>query len=440
VAANRYQLDDNQPYLFKTTDFGKTWTRIDSGIARDQFTRVIREDPERRGLLYVGTERGVWVSFDDGADWQPLQRNLPPVPVHDLEITRGDLVAATHGRSFWILDDLSPLRQLSDAVVRSVMHLFTPRDVYRARFVGGPDNGARHLAGPPRAGNPPSGAVVYYWLGADGDSVTLEFLDAKGRVLRSFASRSSARGGSSTASEDDDRSARVPNARGLQTFVWDLRMPDPVAFEGMVLWAGHPAGARVVPGRYSVRLTVNGHSEIRSFELLADPRSSATQAELEEQFALTSRIDDTLSAANEAVRTIRNVKTRLVIAESRLRPGYAEKFRALARPLADSLSHIEERLYQVQSRSSEDPLNFPIQLNDKLAALASYVDDGNGRPTAQDYEVFDELATQLARELRAFRTTLRALDRVNALLGDAGVAAIEPSSAELPQPPSPIRE
>jgi hypothetical protein len=439
VAANRYQLDDNEPYLYKTTDFGKTWARIDAGIARDQFTRVIREDPARRGLLYVGTERGVWVSFDDGADWQPLQLNLPPVPVHDLSVTQGDLVAATHGRSFWILDDLSPLRQLSREIASASAHLFEPRDVYRARFVGGADNGAQHLAGPPRAGNPPSGAVVYYWLGAGGEPVTLEFLDANRRVLRTFASRPSA-GSDASAADGGDHQTRVPNARGLNTFAWDLRMPDPLDFRGMVLWAGHPTGARVVPGRYSVRLTVDGHSEARSFDLLADPRSHATQAELEEQFALASRIDDTLSAANEAVRTIRNVRTQLAAAKPRLDPDHAREFRALARPLVDSLARIEETIHQVHSRSSEDPLNFPIRLNDKLAVLASYVDDGNGRPTAQSYEVFDELATQLGGELRALRNTLRALDRVNALLANAGLPAIVPSSAELPQPSSLIRE
>ena len=187
VAANRYQMDDLRPYLYKTTDYGKHWTSIANGIPATEFTRVIREDPERRGLLYVGTERSVWVSFDDGAHWQSLRRNLPLVPVHDLAIKNGDLVAATHGRGFWVLDDIAPLRQLSPDVVGRDAFLFTPRPVYRATFSGGPTNGAQHDAGPPKAGNPRSGAVVYYWLKSPNDTVALDFLDAAGRVIRSFS-------------------------------------------------------------------------------------------------------------------------------------------------------------------------------------------------------------------------------------------------------------
>ncbi|HEV2748930.1 MAG TPA: glycosyl hydrolase [Gemmatimonadales bacterium] len=434
VAANRYQMDDLHPYLYKITDYGKHSTPIVTGISPTEFTRVIREDPERRGLLYVGTERGVWVSFDDGAHWQSLLRNLPAVPVHDLAVKDGDLVAATHGRGFWILDDISSLRQLTPAVVAQGAHLFTPRHVYRASFSGGPTNGAQHDAGPPKAANPRAGAIVYYWLASPRQPITLDFLDARGTVIRSFTSRPDSARDSTAVPGDVEvprrREPRVPNAAGLNTFAWDLRQPDPVAFHGMVLWAGNPVGARVVPGSYAVRLTVNGRSQTRRFTVLRDPRSRATPADVAAQFALLTRINDTLSAANSAVRTIRNVKAQLSAHEAQLPEEARAEYRGSAAALADSLSRIEEAIYQVRTKASEDPLNYPIGLNDKLAALANSVGDGTTRPPAQDYAVFDELATRLATQLLALRGELGALGPVNVILQRAGLSSIVPSTEE----------
>ena len=436
VAANRYQLDDQRPYLYRTIDYGKHWTLIVAGIPGEEFTRVIREDPERRGLLYAGTERGVWVSFDDGAKWQSLRRNLPLVPVHDLAVKEGDLVAATHGRAFWILDDISPLRQLQPEIARGDAHLFVPRRVSRASFRGGATNGAQHDAGPPKAANPPSGALVYYWLKQAHEPVKLDFLDAHGAVIRSFASAADSGKDSTKATADEDaelpqrREPHAPNKAGLNRFSWDLRYPHPVDFHGMVLWAGLPDGARVVPGTYGVRLTVNGHSETRRFALLADPRSRASQTELVSQLALLTRIGDTLSAANNAVRTIRNVQSQLAARGAQLPASRATAYRAMATALADALSRVEGAIYQARSRAAEDPLNFPIRINDKLAELLSYVDNGNTRPTAQDYAVFRDLATQLARQLDAMHVTLRGLGPVNALLREAGLAEIVPSTDE----------
>jgi photosystem II stability/assembly factor-like uncharacterized protein len=440
VAANRYQMDDQHPYLYKTTDYGKHWTAITTGIPDGEFTRVIREDPERRGLLYAGTERGVWVSFDDGAHWQSLRRKLPIVPVHDLAVKNGDLVAATHGRGFWILDDISPLRQLEPALVRADAHLFAPRRVYRASFTGGPTNGARHDAGPPKAGNPPAGAMVYYWLPSAHVPVRLDFLDAHGTLIRSFISKTdSASDSASTASDAEDelprrRAPHASNKAGLNLFTWNLRRPDPVDFQGMVLWAGLPAGARVLPGTYAVRLTVNGHSQTKRFELLPDPRSRTTQADLAKQFALVEGITDTISAANNAVRTIRNVKAQLTVRETQLPAGSAREYHSLATALADSMSRIEETIYQVRTHASEDPLNYPIQLNDKLAELLTYVDNGNSRPTTQQYAVFHELSTRLGRQLAALHTELRMLDSLNAYLRTVGLAAIVPSTEEPARP------
>jgi hypothetical protein len=411
---------------------------------------VIREDPERRGLLYAGTERGVWVSFDDGAHWQSLRRKLPIVPIHDLAVKNGDLVAATHGRGFWILDDISPLRQLEPERVRRDAYLFAPRRVYRASFTGGASNGARHDAGPPKAGNPPAGAMVYYWLKNAHEPVKLDFLDAHGAVIRSFTSvADSGRDSTSAAADDDDelprrREPHAPNKAGLNRFAWDLRHPHPVDFAGMVLWAGLPVGPRVVPGTYAVRLTVNGHAQqTQRFVLLPDPRSRTTQADLVEQYALVDRIADTISAANNAVRTIRNVKAQLKMRETQVPAAGEREYRSLASALADSLSHIEETIHQVRTHASEDPLNYPIQLNDKLAELLAYVDNGNTRPTAQDHAVFQELSSRLARQLGALHAELRRLESVNAFLSTVGVGAIVPSTEELTRSgakPTPITE
>jgi hypothetical protein len=229
LAANRFQLDDFAPSLWKTSDFGATWTKIVAGIAPDEFTRVIREDPERRGLLYAGTERGVWVSVDDGANWQRLQRNLPPVPVHDLVVKEGDLVIGTHGRSFWVMDDISALRQMTAEVAARAVHLFAPRDAYRIEwggggFGGGGGGGAAAPASRPGL-NPPSGVTVYYRLASGGSPVALEFVAPDGSVVKRFTS-------------DSGATPRLQNRAGLNSFTWDMRYADAVTFPGMILWSG----------------------------------------------------------------------------------------------------------------------------------------------------------------------------------------------------------
>jgi photosystem II stability/assembly factor-like uncharacterized protein len=473
LAANRYQLDDMRPYLLKTTDYGRTWTPITTGIPETEFTRVIREDPVRRGMLFAGTERSVYVSFDDGAHWQSLRRNLPLVPVHDLAIAEGDLIAATHGRSFWILDDISALRQMTPTITQSAVHLFTPRKVYRATFFGGADAGA--AGHPPRAANPPSGAMVYYWLKSPGQKVTLDFLDAKGSVIRSFTSEqdsataadsvekartaaarrdSLTRAGVSadsirilertseeTAPAPEGRRGaarppRVPNKQGLNTFAWNLRYPDAARFEGMIFWAGDVQGPVAVPGTYAVRLTTGGQSQTAKFDVVKDPRTTATQRDLEEQFAFLVRIRDTLSAANNAVRTIRNVRAQVEQRAGALAAGDRDGLSRLTTPLLAKLAVIEDSIYQTKNRASQDPLNYPIRLNNKLAALAGVVASANGRPTAQSYTVFQTLTPKLDAELRALHAALAELTPVNAYLTSHGSTAIVPSTAELKKAPT----
>ena len=468
LAANRYQLDDMKPYLYRTDDYGATWTRISNGIPATEFTRVLREDPEKAGLLYAGTERGVWVSFDDGASWQSLRRNLPIVPIHDLTIKEGDLIAATHGRSFWILDDLSALRQLSPGVARETVHLFKPRKVYRATFGGGGGNGA--AGGHPSGANPPSGAVVYYSLSQPRQLVTMDFLDAQGKVIRSFTSqqdprvaadsiradsvraaradslrraglppdttvRSEARGEETPAEEGGPQRRppppRVANKAGLNMFAWNLRYPDASVFENMILWAGNIAGPVVLPGSYSVRLNVNGQHYTQTFSVVKDPRTTATDADLKEQFDLLMRIREKTSQANDAVKTIRNIKAQLADRGKRLTGDKATAYARVAAELSEKLSAVEGEIYQVKNQSSQDPLNYPIKLNNKIAALAGVVGSTDARPTSQSYTVFNDLSSQLDRQLQAMRGALIILPAINATLKQANLPPIVPSAEEI---------
>ncbi len=468
VAANRYQMDDLKPYIYRTTDFGRTWTLITSGISATEFVRAVREDPVRRGLLYAATERGIWVSFNDGTNWQSLRKNLPIVPVHDLVVKEGDLVAGTHGRSFWILDDLSALRQLSPAVTSRPAHLFKPRNVYRADFRGGGGTGA--AGGHPSGQNPPNGAVVYYWLKDKNQTVTLEFLDSKGSLIRKFTSlqdssvrmdslrtdsirrnredslrragvnpdsarRTEARGEETPGEDGPRRPApppRVPNKNGLNMFAWNLYYPDLVSFENLIMWAAGTQGPMAIPGQYTVRMTVGGEPvQSQTFSLLKDPRSRATQAELVEQFNFLRKIGDRVNDANNAVRTIRNLRAQLAARRAGLTDAQKLELDAVSTGMMTRLASIEAEIYQVKNQSGQDPLNYPIRLNNKIAALAGVVSSADARPTDQSYEVFNILSAQLDAHLAAIRTEMSALTAVNAKLKSLGTSEIVPGTAEI---------
>jgi len=416
VAATRYKLDDFRPYIFKTTDYGRTWRKLVVGIPDNHFIRVVREDPARRGLLYAGGEFGLYVSFDDGAGWQSLQRNLPIVPIHDLAVKDNDLVAATHGRSFWILDDLTPLHQLADSVARAARFLFTPRDPYRMGGGGGFGGGGA----PAGVGaNPPGGAVVFFYLQDKPDStvdVRLEFLDSRDSVIRRF----------STKPKDPGDSLKV--RAGMNRFVWNLRYPEASRFQGMIFWAGGTQGPVAVPGTYKVRLAAGDWSQTRSFALKKDPRVTTTAEDYQRQFDLLVRIRDRVTAANDAVKRIRDVKEALDGAATRARAMTAETGRRIAL-LADSikgrLSGVEAEIYQVKNRSSQDPLNYPIRLNNKIAALAGVVASADAAPTDQSVQVFEQLSAALQVQLDRLKAVLDAdIPAFNKLVKDSDVPAV----------------
>jgi photosystem II stability/assembly factor-like uncharacterized protein len=402
-AATRYKLDDFAPYIYKTTNYGKTWRRVVSGIPGDHFVRVVREDPDRRGLLYAGGEFGVYVSFDDGTSWQSLRLNSPVVPIHNLVVKDKDLVAATHGRGFWILDDLTPLHQLTQEVARSAHHLFQPRDALR--LTASSDNSHRMQFAP----NPPTGVVLrYYFREQPSEEVTLDILTEDGAVIRSFTgAEGEEEPDPSAAFFGGGQTSNIPTDAGMNQFAFNMRYDGFARFPGMIMWGARRSGPMAVPGTYQARLTVGDWSQTRTFQYRKDPRSVASQADLEEQFAFLMRIRDRVSEANDAVKEIRDIKSQLDGVVKRV-TGHAEAdtITEAARGLTTRLGSIEAEIYQVKNRSNQDPLNFPIKLNNKLAALATYVDGSDAHPTQQSYAVFDQLSSALQVQLDRLRTIL----------------------------------
>ena len=389
VTMYRYRRDDFRPYVYRTDDYGKTWTLLTdgrNGIPADDFVRVVREDPERKGLLYAGTEFAMYISFDDGAHWQPFQLNLPLTPVTDLRIHRNDLVVSTQGRSMWILDDLTPLRQLSAQVASAPAYLFKPRDTYRMQMAGRSRNEAS------RAGaNPPRGALIFYTFAqAPAGEVTLEILDGQGTVVRSFSSKT--RGGE-----------QVMAKAGMNRFVWNLRYPGGEVPEGVILRGGPPEGAEAVPGTYQVRLTSGAWSQTQAFEVILDPRVHATVADLQAQHDLQSRINARIKDTYDAVKQARALKDQL---RSQAERG-DEAARRAATALEQRITEVEGELLNLQFRSEKDPLNFEPKLDNLLAYLSNAVGDGDGRPTVAMREEFQVLDTRLELQLSRLRELMR---------------------------------
>ena len=385
VAATRYKLDDFRPYLLKTTDYGQTWSMINEGIDPAHFTRVIRADPLRPGLLYAGTESGMYVSFDDGQHWQPFQLNLPIVPITDLAIRDHDLVVATQGRSFWVLDDLTLLHQWDDGLVRQPAHLFDSRPVYRG-FRGG--GRASLTAG----SNPAGGVTIRFWLRdlPEDETVSLTIHDPAGEAVQVWSSQP----------DEEAGQKKLTVQTGMNEVNWNLRHPAAETFEGMVLWGGGTQGPLSVPGKYRARLATGDEALDTEFEIRSDPRLSVTAEEYQAQFEFLAGIRDKLSETHEAIRRIRDVRGQIEGLHKRL--GDEEHASLLAeqgRDIVKRLTAIEETLYQTKSKSNQDPLNFPIRLNNRLSALVGVVSSADGPPTRQAVEVHDMVVAEIDENL-----------------------------------------
>jgi photosystem II stability/assembly factor-like uncharacterized protein len=428
VAATNYQQDDFRPYLYVTTDYGKTWKKIVNGIPANAFTRVIREDPNHKGLLVAGTETGMYISTDNGENWRSFQLNLPVTPIDDLAFHKRDkeLVVATEGRAFWVFDDLPLLYQmLSGSAPTEDVKLYQPKNPYR--FGGGGRGGSGLRNAGPIGENPAGGAVINYWLkNRPTGEVKLEILDSSGKVVNTYSSREAAR--PQAAPADDEEGPRLPpparlsaNA-GMNRFVWNLRYPDATSFPGMILWAGSTVGPRASPGKYTAKLTVDGQSQSQSFELLKDPRLETTPEEYAKQLSLSLQVRDKLTDTNDAVIRIRELRAQLEPYTKR----DSKKVSDAAKALIEKMTAVEEALYQTKNRASEDPLNYPIKLNNKLAHVLMVVQSSDNQPTQQSYMVYEELATQVNAELKKLEAITGAeLTAFNKLIRDENVPAVQ---------------
>lgn len=383
VAAFRYQVDDRQPYVFRTTDYGKTWTKIVTGIKDGHFARSVREDIVRPGLLFLGTEHGVYVSFNAGDQWQPLQLNLPDTPIRDLVVKDNDVVLGTHGRGFWILDDIQPLRQLTPELMKQNAIFFQPADAIRGI----------------------SDAIFQYYLRDKMDSVKIEILDAQGKLVRVFKGDKPEYKADPNIPRWEREPAKPTTAQGLNTFSWNLRYPGATVFEGMILWGANPkAGPKAPIGKYQARFTSGSYSQTYSFEIKIDPNlKGVTEADLKETFDLAMKIRDKESEANEAVIRIRKIRKQI---EEGLASVTDPSVTTSAKDLVTKITAIEEDLYQTKNRSAQDPLNFPIKLGNRISAVRRSLESGDAKPTAGVIKVFAELSKELDIQLTKLNSVL----------------------------------
>ena len=443
VAVDRHQFDDLHPYIYKTNDYGKSWTKLGKGIPDNAFVRVVREDPKRKGLLYAGTETGIYVSFDDGANWRSLRLNLPTTPVHDLEIKNNDLVVATHGRAFWILDDLSPLRQYSDEIAKKDTFLYAPATAYRIQAGAG----GEHEHASKRAGqNPPAGAVIYYYLKdapKNDAEAKIEILDASGKVIRKYSSAEFNTLEEPLGPDDKKPEKQLKPEAGLNRFVWDLRYEEARHVPGYYLWE-YGAGARgpvAVPGHYQVRLTVGNETQTAGFDLKLDPRVKVSQADLEAQLKLLMETRDELSRVYDTVNQIQDVRSQLAGLKRRLpENANAKNIVTAADDLEKKLVAVREGLINLDIDANEDSLAYPPQLDGKLAYLAMDVGTADSAPTEAEYREFDKLKRQSGellsrwddlqkRDLSAFQKLTAEGSLSTVVVPPPGRAADEPVAA-----------
>ncbi|HYA22929.1 MAG TPA: hypothetical protein VEF05_02155 [Terriglobales bacterium] len=435
LAVERHKQDDFAPYIFKTTDFGKTWTKLVTGLPANDYVHAVRVDPHRLNLLFAGTEMGVSVSFDDGAHWQSLQLNLPPAPVNDLVVKNNDLVVATHGRSFWLLDDITPLEQYSDAIPQEDAHLFTPAVTNHTVFRGGFFRAQGNVGK-----NPPAGAVIYYWLKTavkkpepgksqssaagteektetaasqagkmdaqktEEPKIALEILDSSGKIIRKYPKKEEPPDEEEEFFGGDREAGKLPGEAGLNRFAWDLRYEGATKVPRAPLWGGSTDGPEALPGHYQVRLTVLGKTYTAPLEIKPDPRLKITADDLAKQFDLLLKIRDKVTATDDAIIQIRDLREQINGINKRMKNDPREKTIADAgKALDKKMTEVEEALIQTKAKSSQDVLNFPIRLNNQLVALGGVVSSADSAPTQQSYEVFDMLSKAVDEQLAKWK-------------------------------------
>ncbi|MEO9871249.1 WD40/YVTN/BNR-like repeat-containing protein [Ekhidna sp.] len=407
IAGTRYKLGDYTPYLYKTEDYGQTWTKITSGISSEHFTRVLRADPNKKGLLYAGTEAGMYVSFNNGANWQPFQMNLPIVPITDLALKNNNLIAATQGRSFWMIDDLTPLHQLSMANGKTHF-LYKPLDSYR---MGGGNGRTSKTAGTDH----PGGVLVNYFVKdtASTDTIAISFHENDGDLIKKY----------STHPDKKAKEGQLEIKPGFNTMNWNLRYDGAKTFDGMILWWATTQGPMAVPGDYKVQMSVNGNETMQNFTLLADPRSESTQVDYQAQFDFLLKVRDKLTETHEAIINIRKAKSQI---SDVMKKADNDEISELGKGIIKEMSEIEKALYQTKNESGQDPLNFPIRLNNKLGHLASLSGMGNFKPTDSSLAFYDEVTANIDEQLKALSEIFDSrIKEFNQAVKDAEVAAVK---------------
>ena len=406
AAVNRFRLDDLHPYIYRTHDGGKSWTKIVNGIPDDEPVNTVREDPQRKGLLFAGTERTVYVSFDDGDHWQSLRLNLPATSIRDLVIHGDDVVVGTHGRSFWILDNITPLRQIDLAIVGSDVRLFTPQITYRVRR----DNNTDTPLPPeePAGKNPPDGAMLDYFLKSEAKEVDIEIVDSSGKAIRKFSSADKSEQINESKLNIPTywiRPQQIPStAPGMHRFVWDLRYPAPQSvrheYPISAIYRDTPRlplGPAALPGRYTVKLTVNGKNYTQPLMIKTDPRVKASEDDLRRQFELETGIVSIMSESYGALQQVRTLREQLKAAKARAKQ---------ARLIRD-IGALEQRAAELQGSEggwgalflSTPEGRSLTRLNVGLNTLLSAVDSADAAPTSGESGTFHDVEAALKQQL-----------------------------------------
>ena len=409
AAVNRYKLDDFEPYIYRTTDFGASWKRINKGIPSGSYVRVVREDPHRDGLLYAGTERGLYVSFDEGDSWSRFRLNLPLSPIRDLRIQKRekDLVIGTHGRSFWILDDLSPLHQYKPT--SKPLTVYKPRTTYR---VGG---GSYSYDGMEVGENAPNGVLFHYTL-ADTTSKELSLMirTQQGDSIISYSSTKKPDGKPFEIPQEfyrDTTENIAPNAlgtkKGMNRFRWNMRYPNAKRLPGTFMWGGGSTGPKVMPGTYVAEFSLGDDTQRVEFDIVMDPRLDVSRADLQAQFDFLMEVRDTVDVIHKSIGRMKNLSSQINSAIGRMKDldtAKTSEIKKLGKKITDSLSTIQGELVQTKAKAFQDLLNYPVKLNNKIASLSDVASSMDGRPTKQTTDLFTELSAEATGYLDAMRS------------------------------------
>jgi photosystem II stability/assembly factor-like uncharacterized protein len=394
VAVDRHANDDMKPYIFGTTDYGKSWKRLMAGIPDGSFVRAVREDPKRKGLLYAGTETGVFVSRDSGVTWASLQLNLPTVPVHDLIVKGNDLLLATHGRSFWILDDLSPLRQANEASTKAAFWLYQPATALRIHGASGGGDDAPATGGE----NPPPGAIIYVYTKTKPKEARLEILDSAGKVIRTYSSSKTKETDEQLDPEDEKPKKELELKAGLNRLTWNLRYESTTGVENYYLYEyqGGARGPMALPGQYQARVTVDGQTLTANFEVKLDPRVTVSPADLQSQFTMLTQIQGQLSRVYELANAVIDLRTQLADIKKRLDPVKSKALFVESQSLDEKLNALQDHLIDLKVRANEDSLKYALGVDGDLAALAGAVaGDADAVPTEASLQQFAKVKAEV---------------------------------------------